>query len=135
MANLLSGGLGCLCRSYIGISIKLRLIHNQLKTSCSTFYRLNVSAPRLCTCSSPSGRLYVRPRRCRQHVWEQEDRLFVQSVAGGAQPAGTDLGETAENFPSHSPAVHPAAAQPGTDTHTNPAAQIDEDTETEGSGT
>lgn len=46
-------------------------------------------------------------------------------MAGGAQPAGTDLGETAENFPSLSPAVHPPAAQPGTDAHTNPAAQID----------
>lgn len=80
---------------------------------------------------SPAGWLYVRPRRCRQHVREQEDGLFVQSVVGGAQPAGTDLGETAESFPSRSPAVHASAAQPGTDTHTNSAAQI----ETEGGGT
>lgn len=46
-------------------------------------------------------------------------------MAGGTQPAGTDLGETAENFPSRSPAVHASTAQPGTDTHTNSAAQVD----------
>lgn len=45
-------------------------------------------------------------------------------MAGGSQPAGNDLGETAENFPSLIPAVHPPAAQPGTDAHVNPAAQI-----------
>lgn len=80
---------------------------------------------------SPAGWLYVRPRRCRQHVREQEDGLSVQSVVGGAEPARTDLGETAENFPSRSPAVHASAAQPGNDTHTNSEAQI----ETEGGGT
>lgn len=69
--------------------------------------------------------MHVRPRRSRQHVWESKDRLPVQSVAGGAQPAGNVLGETTENLPSHSPAVHPSAAQPGTDAHANPAAQID----------
>lgn len=73
----------------------------------------------------PSGWLHVRPWWSDQHVWEQEDWLFVQSVVDGAQPAGTDLGETAENFPSCSPAVHPSAAQPGTDTLADSAAQID----------
>lgn len=79
----------------------------------------------ICNCYSYSGWLHVCPRRCRQHVREPEDWLFVQSVVGGAQPAGTDLGETAENVPSRKPAVHTSAAQPGTDTHTNPAAEID----------
>ncbi len=32
IANLLAVGLVCLCRSYRGIIIKLRLFHNQLKT-------------------------------------------------------------------------------------------------------
>ena len=30
-------GLVCLCRSYRGISIKWRLLHNQLKVPCRTF--------------------------------------------------------------------------------------------------
>lgn len=55
-------------------------------------------------------------------------------MVGGAQPAGTDMGEAAENFPSRSPTVHPSAAQPGTDAHTNSAAQIDGDTEAGGGG-
>lgn len=89
-----------------------------LKLSCSAADRNTF------TCSSRSGWLHVHPRRRGQHVWEQKNRLLVQSLAGGAQPAGTDLGETAENVPSHSPAVHPAAAQPGTDAHADSAAQI-----------
>ena len=36
-ARLLTRGLVCLCRSRGGISIKLRLFHNQLRTSCSIF--------------------------------------------------------------------------------------------------
>ena len=71
------------------------------------------------------GWLHVRPWRRRQHVWEPKVRLFVQSVVGGAQPAGTDLGETVENFSSLGPAVEPSAARLGTDAHTHPAAQID----------
>lgn len=46
-------------------------------------------------------------------------------MACGSQPAGIDLGETAENVPSRSPAVHPSAAQPGTDTHADSAAQVE----------
>ncbi len=103
--------------------------------STHRFINISQTRPNVCTCSSPSGGLYVRSRRCRQHVWEQEDWLFVQSVVGRPQSAGTDLGETAENLPSHSPAVHASAAQPGTDTHTNSAAQVDRDTDTKGSGT
>lgn len=76
--------------------------------------------------------MHVRPRRCCQHVWEQKEWLLVQSVAGGAQPAGNDLGETAENFPSGGSTVHPSAAQPGTDSHTNPAAQVEGHAEAEG---
>lgn len=75
-------------------------------------------------CSLSSGRLHVHPWWCCQHVWEPKDCLFVQSVAGCAQPAGIDLGKTAENLSSLGPAVHTAAAQPGPDTHTNSAAQI-----------
>lgn len=46
-------------------------------------------------------------------------------MAGGAQPAGTDLGEAAEDVPSLNAAVHASAAQPGTDPHFHPEAQID----------
>lgn len=88
-------------------------------------YYMYLIVAAFCTCSFPSGRLHVRPWRCRQHVWEQKDWLSVQSVVGGAQPARTDLGETAENFPPRSPAVHPPAAEPGTHTHTNSAPKID----------
>lgn len=84
-----------------------------------------VANPNIFTCSCPSGWLHVRPWRCRQHVWEQKDWLLVQSLACGSQPAGTDLGETVENVPSRGPAVHPSAAQPGTDTHTDSAAQVE----------
>lgn len=69
--------------------------------------------------------MHVRPRRSRQHVWESKNWLLVQSVVGGAQPAGNVLGETTENLPSHSSTVHPSAAQPGTDTHADPATQIE----------
>lgn len=69
--------------------------------------------------------MYVRPRRSRQHVWQSKNWLPVQSVVGGAQPAGNVLGETTENLPSDSSTFHPSAAQPGTDTHTDPATQID----------
>lgn len=86
---------------------------------------LRFADPNNFTCSCPSGWLHVRPRRCRQHVWEQKDWLLVQSLACCSQPAGTDLGETAENVPSRSPVVHPSAAQPGTDTHTDSAAQVE----------
>lgn len=88
------------------------------------FLSRQAADPNAFTCSCHSGWLHVHPRRRDQHVWEQKNRLLVQSVAGGAQPAGTDLGETAENIPSHSAAVHPAAAQPGTDAHADSAAQI-----------
>lgn len=74
---------------------------------------------------SSSGRMHVCPRRSRQHVWESKNWLLVQSVVGGTQPAGNVLGETTENLPSHSSAVHPPAAWPGTDTHADPATQID----------
>lgn len=69
--------------------------------------------------------MYVRPRRSGQHVWESKNRLLVQSVVGGAQPAGNVLGETLENLPSHGSTVHPSATSPGTDTHADPAAQIE----------
>lgn len=81
---------------------------------------------------SSSGRMYVRPRRSRQHVWESKNWLLVQSVVGGTQPAGNVLGETTENLPSHSSAVHPSAARPGTDTHADPATQIDGSTDAGG---
>lgn len=55
-------------------------------------------------------------------------------MVGGAQPVRNDMGETAENIPSNSPTVVPPAAQLGTDAHTNSAAQIDGDTQAEGSG-
>lgn len=100
--------------------------HLQIKEKNTNFddTSFTVADPNVLTCSCPSGWLHVRPRRCRQHVWEQKDWLLVQSLACGSQPAGTDLGETAENVPSRSPAVHPSAAQPGTDTHTDSAAQV-----------
>lgn len=69
--------------------------------------------------------MHVHPRRSHQHVWESKNWLLVQSVVGGAQPAGNVLGETTENLPSHSSTVHPSAAQPGTDTHADPATQIE----------
>lgn len=72
-----------------------------------------------------SGGLHVRPRRRCQHVWEPTDRFSVQSVAGGSQSAGSDLGETAENISSFDAAVHPSAAQPRTHTLINPEAQIE----------
>lgn len=75
-------------------------------------------------CLYPLGGLHVCARRCRQHVWEQKVQLLVQSVVGGAQPAGADLGETAEDVPSLSSAVHASAAQHGTDTDVNPAAEM-----------
>lgn len=68
--------------------------------------------------------MHVCARRCHQHVWQPADRLVVQSVAGGAQSAGTDVGEAAENIPSFVPVVDPSAAQPGTHTYTNSAAQM-----------
>lgn len=37
VAILLTDGLVCLCRSYRDISLKLRLLHNQLKVHCSRF--------------------------------------------------------------------------------------------------
>lgn len=37
MAVLLSDSLVCFCTSDGGISIKLRLIHNQLKVTCGMF--------------------------------------------------------------------------------------------------
>lgn len=40
-------------------------------------------------------------------------------MAGGAQSAGNDLGEAVEIVPSPNAAVHPSAAEPGTDTPTN----------------
>lgn len=46
-------------------------------------------------------------------------------MAGGAQSAGNDLGETVENVPSLNAAVHPSAAEPGTDTFFNSEAQIE----------
>lgn len=68
--------------------------------------------------------MHVRPRRSRQHLWESKNRLLVQGVAGGAQPAGNVLGETAENLPPPGSAVQPSAAGPGTDAHAHPEAQI-----------
>lgn len=69
--------------------------------------------------------MHVRSWWSRQHVRESKNWLLVQSVVGGAQFAGNVLGETTENLPSHSSTDHPPAAPPGTDTHANPAAQID----------
>lgn len=76
--------------------------------------------------------MYVRPRRSCQHVWKSKNWLLVQSVVGGAQPAGHVLGETTENLPSHSSTVHPSTARPGTDTHADPATQIDGSTDAGG---
>ena len=56
-------------------------------------------------------------------------------MAGGAQPAGTDLGEAAEIFPSLGAAVQPPAAQPGTNAYTNPAAQVESAQRLRGAGT
>lgn len=88
---------------------------------CLLWSRQQIIFPSL----SLSGGLYVRPRRRGQHVGKPTDRLSVQSVAGGSQSAGNDLGETAENISSFNAAVHPAAAQPRTHSLINPEAQID----------
>lgn len=52
-------------------------------------------------------------------------------MVGGAQLAGTDLGETAQLFPSLIPAVHTAAAEPRTDSHAHSEAKIDQTQETD----
>lgn len=121
----LSGGPSCLlsCRNQRTSTVlqSLRYVKNHL--DLSLFHQCEgKSWSGVC---SSSGRMYVRPRRSRQHVWESKNWLLVQSVVGGAQPAGNVLGKTTENLPSHSSAVHPSAARPGTVTHADPATQID----------
>ena len=51
MVNLLNDGLVCLCESWRSISIKLDLLHNQLKAACHT-----LSNQKLCFFTIISGK-------------------------------------------------------------------------------
>nr|XP_054487080.1 kelch domain-containing protein 10 isoform X1 [Agelaius phoeniceus] len=65
-----------------------------------------------------NGWLHVHPRRGGQHPRKQTDWLPVQNVAGGAQPAGTVLGEAPGMFPSPSNSLQIPAFAPWTDAGT-----------------
>lgn len=90
----------------------------------STFkFALSACAPCNSPLSSP-GWLHVRSRRGGQHPRKQTDWLALQNVAGGAQPAGTVVGEAPRLLPSPSHALQSSAFAPRTDAGTRRATKM-----------